>query len=76
VVGDALRLAVLGIAMGLVLASGLSRFLRGMLYGVSNFDPLSYAGLTLVLVLVALFAAWVPARRAAKVDPAIALRAE
>jgi predicted permease len=76
VVGDALRLAVLGVAMGLVLAFGLSRFLRGMLYGVSNFDPISYAGLTLILMLVALFAAWLPARRAAKVDPAIALRAE
>ncbi len=76
VVGDALRLAFLGIAIGILLALGLSRLLRGMLFGVSNFDPISYAGLTLVLVLVALFAAWLPARRAAQVDPAVALRSE
>jgi putative ABC transport system permease protein len=76
VVGDALRLSLVGIAIGIALAIGLSRLLRGMLFGVSNFDPVSYLGLTLVLGLVALFASWLPARRAAKVDPAVALRAE
>jgi len=76
VVGDAFRLAALGIAIGIALALGLSRLLRGMLFGVSNFDPVSYAGLTLLLVLVALIASWLPARRAAQVDPAVALRSE
>jgi len=76
VVGDAFRLSVLGIAIGIALALGLSRLLRGMLFGVSNFDPISYVGLTLVLVLVALIASWLPARRAAQVDPAVALRVE
>ncbi|HTO97261.1 MAG TPA: FtsX-like permease family protein, partial [Myxococcales bacterium] len=76
VVSDGLRLCVLGIAIGIALASGLARLLRGMLYGVESFDPLSYFGLTLLLALVALFACWLPARRAARVDPAVALRAE
>jgi putative ABC transport system permease protein len=76
VVGDGIRLAGIGIGIGILLAIALSRVLRGMLYGVSAFDPLAYAGLTVVLALVALFASWLPARRAAKVDPNIALRAE
>jgi ABC-type lipoprotein release transport system permease subunit len=54
----------------------LSRVLRGMLFGVSAFDPLSYVALTLVLAAVALFASWLPARRASRVDPGVALRAE
>ncbi len=54
----------------------LSRVLRGMLYGVSAFDPVAYAGLTLVLGLVALVASWLPARRAAQVDPNVALHTE
>ena len=76
VVGDGMRLAGAGIVLGMGLAVGLSRLLRGMLYGVSAFDPAAYAGLTLVLAGVALLASWLPARRAARVDPAIALRAE
>ncbi len=76
VVGDACRMAVLGIGIGIALAMGLSKLLRGMLFGVSNFDPVSYVGLTLLLMLVALAASWLPARRAAKVDPAVALHAE
>jgi putative ABC transport system permease protein len=76
VVGDAFRLSVFGIVIGVALAVGLSRVLRGMLFGVSPFDPTAYLGLTVVLVLVALLASWLPARRAAKVDPSVALRAE
>jgi predicted lysophospholipase L1 biosynthesis ABC-type transport system permease subunit len=76
VVGDALRLAALGIAIGILLALGLSRFLRGMLFGIGTFDPVAYLGLTLTLAFVALFSSWLPARRAARVDPNIALRAE
>ena len=76
VVGDAFRLSGLGVAIGVTLAVGLSRLLRGMLFGVSPFDPTAYFAFTLVLVLVALIASWLPARRAAKVDPSVALRAE
>ncbi len=76
VVGDAFRLAAFGIAIGILLAVGLSRFLRGMLFGVSTFDPVAYGGLTLVLAFVALFSSWLPARRAAQVDPNVALRAD
>jgi predicted permease len=76
VVRDGARLAGAGAGIGLLLAAALSRVLRQMLYGVSAFDPLSYFGLTLVLSLVALAASWLPARRAARVDPNEALRAE
>jgi putative ABC transport system permease protein len=76
VVGDGLRLALTGLGAGLLLAGGLSRVLRGMLYGVSAFDPVAYFGLTITLGFVALLAAWLPARRAARVDPNVALRAE
>jgi putative ABC transport system permease protein len=76
VVGDGMRLAGFGIVIGFGLAVALSRVLRGMLYGVSAFDPLSYIALTIVLGGVALFASWLPARRASRVDPAVALRAE
>ena len=74
VAGGALRLAVPGTAVGLVAAGLLSRAVRGMLYGVGPVDPLSYAGAAVLLVAVAVAAAWVPARRAARVDPAGALR--
>ena len=76
VVGNAFRLASVGIGIGLLLAAGLSRLLRGMLFGVGAFDPLAYLGLSLVLAFVALFSSWLPARRAARVDPNVALRAE
>lgn len=76
VVGDAFRLAAFGIAIGILLAVGLSQFLRGMLFGVSTFDPVAYGGLTLMLAFVALFSSWLPARRAAQVDPNVALRAD
>jgi ABC-type antimicrobial peptide transport system permease subunit len=76
VVGDAVRLASFGIGIGIGLAVGLSQLLRGMLFGVSTFDPLAYVGLTLMLASVALFSSWLPARRAAQVDPNVALRAD
>jgi predicted permease len=76
VVGNAFRLAGLGIGIGLLFAAGLSRLLRGMLFGVSSFDPLAYAVVSLLLASVALFSSWLPARRAARVDPNVALRAD
>ncbi|HEX4386691.1 MAG TPA: ABC transporter permease [Myxococcales bacterium] len=76
VVSDGARMAGLGVCIGLLLAAGLSRVLRGMLFGISAFDPLSYGVLTLVLVVIALAASWLPAHRASKVDPHEALRAD
>ncbi|HEY6308842.1 MAG TPA: ADOP family duplicated permease [Candidatus Angelobacter sp.] len=66
----------LAIAAGLALAAGLSTVLREYLYGVSNWDPFSYAGAALLLAATAALAALIPARRALKVDPVVALRAE
>src|SRR5262249_53829349 len=66
----------LAIAAGLLLAAGLSTVLRQYLYGVSNWDPLSYAGAVLLLAMTGGLAALIPARRALKVDPMVALRCE
>jgi len=66
----------LGIGLGLVGAWGVSRVLTSLLYGVSATDPLVYAGTSAGLAAVALLASWIPARRAATVDPVEALRSE
>ena len=66
----------IGMIVGLVAAAASGRVLEGMLFDVSTTDPATYAGVTLVLGVVALFASWLPARRAAKVDPMRALRSE
>ncbi len=76
VVGRGARLALPGIALGLLATWGLSGALRSALYGVPATDPLSFAGGALFLTGVALLASYLPARRAARVDPVIALRAE
>jgi putative ABC transport system permease protein len=76
VMGRALRLAATGVALGLCAALAGARVLSSQLYGVSARDPLTYAGISAVLAAVALFASWLPARRASRVDPAVALRAE
>ena len=67
-------LAGAGIGIGLAGALGVTRFLRAMLYGVSPFDPMSFVAVTFVLSAIALLASYVPARRAARVDPVEALR--
>jgi len=76
VVGQGLVLTALGLAVGLAGAWALSRALASLLYGVSATDPLTFGGTALLLGLVALAATWVPARRASRVDPVEALRAE
>jgi putative ABC transport system permease protein len=76
IVGQGARLALIGIVAGIAGAFALSRVMSSLLYGVSATDPLTYAGLALLLGGVAVGACWLPARRAVRVDPAIALRAE
>jgi predicted permease len=70
------RFALIGIGVGLVLAGGLAQLLKGLLLGISPFDPLTYAAVTGLLVTICLVASFVPARRATTVDPLVALRAE
>ena len=68
--------ALVGIAVGLVGALALSRFLSSLLYGVRAIDPLTYALVAMSLIVVAVAACWVPAQRAMRVDPLVALRAD
>jgi predicted permease len=76
VMGRGLALTGLGIAVGLGIALGLTRFLAGFLYGVGPADPPTYAGVAAILALVAAAACYVPARRAARIEPSVALRRE
>jgi predicted permease len=76
VIGQGFRLAVAGVALGLLAALGLMRVLSSLLFGVSAHDPVTFGGVSLVLVAAAILACYIPARRATKVDPIIALRYE
>jgi putative ABC transport system permease protein len=76
VVGEGLRLALLGVAVGLVAALVLTRVLQSFLYGISTSDPLTFTGVALLLTLVGVAASFFPARRATRVDPIVALRYE
>ncbi|MGH7571211.1 MAG: ABC transporter permease [Gemmatimonadota bacterium] len=76
IVRQGLAIALVGIVIGLAAAFMATRVLGSVLYGVSATDPITFAGVTLMLALVALLASWIPARRAARVDPMVALRSE
>ncbi|HEU5451898.1 MAG TPA: ABC transporter permease [Terriglobales bacterium] len=76
VMGSAGRLALLGLAIGIAGALAASRLLRSVLFGVSPADPLTFVIVPLVLIVVAFLASYLPARRAARIDPVVALRAE
>jgi putative ABC transport system permease protein len=76
VLGQAGRLALVGVTAGLALAAGVSQLLAGLLVGIGSIDPAAFGIATILLVLVLLAATWVPARRAAGMDPMRALRAE
>ena len=76
VIGQSMRLVLAGVALGLAASVALTQTIKSLLYGVSATDPATLITISLVLVVVALLASYIPARRAAKVDPLIALRYE
>jgi predicted permease len=76
VVGRGLVLAIVGVAIGIVGALAVTRFMQGVLYDVTTTDPLTFVFVAVGLLAVAVLASWLPARRAASVDPALAIRYE
>jgi len=76
VLGESLRLGLFGVGVGLIAAFALTRLMTSLLYGVSAADPATFAVMAITLILVSLLAAWMPAHRATRVDPLVALRYE
>ena len=75
-IGLGLRLSALGVVIGLIAAAGLTRWMASMLVGVTATDPVTYASIAVLFITIAAFASWLPARRAARLDPLVALRDE
>jgi ABC-type antimicrobial peptide transport system permease subunit len=76
VLGQGARMAAIGVAIGGAAALGLTRFMASQLFGVTAHDPLTFGAVAGVIMFVAVAACYVPARRAMRVDPAVALRSE
>jgi putative ABC transport system permease protein len=76
VIGSAMKMALIGIAAGAALGVAATQAMKGLLFGVSTADPLTFAAVAVVLAGVTALASYVPARRATKVDPMVALRVE
>jgi ABC-type antimicrobial peptide transport system permease subunit len=73
---ESVRPVIAGLLVGMAIAAGASQLLRGVLYGVSPEDPISFAGPSLLFLAIAFIATWPPCRRAMRVDPMVALRYE
>src|SRR5262249_17907090 len=76
VLGQGVKLTLLGVAIGLITSLGLTRLMKSLLFDVSATDPLTFVAIATLLGFVASLACWIPARRATKVDPLVALRCE
>jgi ABC-type antimicrobial peptide transport system permease subunit len=76
VLRDGMGVTAIGVGLGLIGAAAASRLLETLLFGVSARDPLTFGGVAMLLTGVSIFATWLPARRAAAVDPLVALRTE
>ena len=76
IVGQGMVIALVGVAIGLASAFGLTRVMQSFLFGVTTRDPAVFVAAPVILSMVALVGVWLPARRAARVDPAVTLRAE
>src|SRR5262249_35803461 len=76
VLGQGMKLTLLGVAIGMITSLGLTRLIKSLLFDVSPTDPLTFVAIATLLVFIASLACWIPARRATKVDPMVALRSE